>query len=174
MGKPSVLPALTDGQSVLFLALGVVGQEHPWHFCQPGVWAIPPLTGVVGAGCRERAGSCIEERHHLPLALALPVFPPQSRVDPLGIACSTHPAETGISASHQSLKLARMLDEPTASFPEVLTRKHIGAHPVGISGRLDLHLAREKDGGPRGISEGYSQALFVRSAQELQEAYAAS
>src|SRR5579883_817701 len=130
MGKPRVLPALTDGQSVLFLALGVVGQEHPWHFCQPGVWAIPPLTGVVGAGCRERAGSCIEERHHLPLALALPVFPPQSRVDPLGIACSTHPAETGISASHQSLKLARMLDEPTASFPEVLTRKHIGAHRV--------------------------------------------
>src|SRR6185312_6868824 len=107
--------------------------------------------GWVGAGCRERAGSCIEERHPLPLALALPVFPPQSRVAALGIACSTLPAGMGISAtSHQSLKLARMLDEPAAPFsrrldkethwclmslrlpsPEGLTRRHIGAQPVG-------------------------------------------
>jgi hypothetical protein len=69
MGKPTVLPALTDGQFVLFLALGVVGQQQPWQFCQPGVWAIPPLTGVASAFCRERAGFCIEEHFSLPLAL---------------------------------------------------------------------------------------------------------
>ncbi len=55
--------------------------------------------GGRALACRERAGHYIEERCHLPLALALPVFPPQSRVAALGIACSTLLAGTGISAT---------------------------------------------------------------------------
>src|SRR5258708_5920546 len=109
----------------------------------------PSILGKGRAVCREtgkhgsREGGtgdpAMEDRPLLYLKSTFPfrslsclgVFPPQSRVDPLGIACSTHPAETGISASHRSLKLARMLDEPTASFPGILTIRHISVHPVG-------------------------------------------
>jgi hypothetical protein len=62
----------------------------------------------------------------------LGVFPPQSRVATLGIACSTHLAETGISALLPSLKLARMRGFACGSpLSRHLTSRHIGAHPVG-------------------------------------------
>ena len=49
---------------------------------------MPPLTGV-GERCAPRATwSCIDERNRSPVALALRVYPPLSRVDSLGIACS--------------------------------------------------------------------------------------
>src|SRR6185312_13894815 len=88
------------------------------------------------------AGSCIEERHPLPLALALPVFPPQSRVAALGIACSTLPAGMGISAtSHQSLGDTLVLDEPAAPFSRRLDKETHWCAIRGISDTKTEHFS---------------------------------
>jgi len=49
---------------------------------------MPPLSEVGRALRAESDGFCIDERYHSPIALALRVYPPQARVDSLGIACS--------------------------------------------------------------------------------------
>jgi hypothetical protein len=55
---------------------------------QAGARAMPPLSEVGRALCAESDGFCIDERFYSPVALALRVYPPQARVDSLGIACS--------------------------------------------------------------------------------------
>jgi hypothetical protein len=58
------------------------------RFREPGARAMPPVTGV-GERCAPRATwSCIDERNHSPVALALRVYPPSQGS---GLAASLAP-----------------------------------------------------------------------------------
>ena len=90
---------------MLFSALGVVNQQH--H----GI----SVSQERGTSDPESEREMAMLFNGVPRSLsAESACPPQSRVAALGIACSALLAGTGLSASHQSLKLARMLDEPAA------------------------------------------------------------
>jgi hypothetical protein len=61
---------------------------HPQRCVEPGARAMPPLTGVGERFAPRATWFCIDERTRRQVALALRVYPPLSRVDSFGIACS--------------------------------------------------------------------------------------
>src|SRR5690349_4536201 len=74
-----------------------------------------PCHARVSASAPRATWSCIDDLFRSPVALALRVYPPVSRVGPSGIACSALLAYASLSAPRPSIKLPRMLDEPLGS-----------------------------------------------------------
>ncbi len=60
----------------------------PQRYREPGARAMPPLTWVGERFAPRATWSCIDDLFRSPVALALRVYPPVSRVGPGGIACS--------------------------------------------------------------------------------------
>jgi hypothetical protein len=74
---------------------------------------MPPLTGMGERYAPRATWSCIDERNHSPVALALRVYPPRQGS---GLAASPvpRPGMSTMVAPRPSLKRPGMLDEPTA------------------------------------------------------------
>ncbi len=78
---------------------------------------MPPLTGLGERQAPRATWFCIDERDSSQVALALRVYPSQSRVGPSGIACSALLACAGIPALQPRLKFPGCLMSLRLLFP---------------------------------------------------------